>query len=1277
MEQKDSTLIQNRQIRVFISSTFQDMQGERDYLMRKVFPVLKERAAERDVTLIPLDLRWGITERESKTGKVVEICLKEIENTYPFFIGLVGDRYGWCPQKEEVSNLGEQYAWLQRDIESGLSVTEIEMQYGVLRNPHNLNAFFFLKNSENGVVENYDKLAKLKKSIRENGRYPVSSYCSVEDLGNQVEKAFSELIDRLFPTKLESEEDSDTVQHLSVFNKLTQYYQVDENGYSALTAFMKSEEKAFVVDGPIGSGKSALVANWLKTHTELFPHQYLYHSIGVGKTGKNEESIINRLSAYIEKERNAGNEKPVVVVDGNWEGLPITGGKLLSYIFRREQHARFIVCFPEGEDFSDDATVYHMPEHQGKEYWRNFIKSYLSVFCKKLTSEQIEHIVSNPLLRNYSFMKLFLDEVISFGSYEHLNEYIERLLKFSCTEEFYNNFIELLEEQFGKEKIQTVLSVITLSGDGIPEDTVCSIAGVTPLEWAQLYSNIKNLIVLPSGYLKLDNGYFTLAVAKRYHLNNPKQKEYDDEICDSYRNRIIQALSEERSTYAFCETGFQLYLSRRYDELLTHCLTKRELYNISDKKYIGFLGFLTDPGNNWDHEMFVTGLSLLKQYIPRYLDYLKEHPDDKRIFYKLTVLPLYYDGLKDDEPKESPLFKSLIELTEISKDGLFNLERRYPDSKEIKDSVPDTLEFLINGISALYSEEELLKYLAILEQYECNCSSIVKALVERCHGEGKYEQAISYCEKYGEHQLAAQSLHMLAKQAFQNEDFAKSEDCFRKAIEQYEIIAKDKPSERSCIAVEYKNLGLFYHKTGEEDKSTEAYSKAGEIFRELSNEQIKHLQEYVKVQYILAHGNRLNSASNSDIINWFVDIALNDDHEVQFLYGRMCEHGIMMEKNIEEAVNWYKLAAEAGHIGAQRRLGVIHYLGRGVEKNTKEAIKWFTMAADQGDAASLSNLASLYYNSEEPDYQKSFKYYKMLAERGDKDAQFLLATMFRDGEGTEQSYEKAFEWFSKAAQSGDAASQVELGKMYLRGMGVEANNEEAFGLFKKAAKDKNSEYYGDSARFLGILLSKGQGCERNLVDARYYFKIAAKKGDCISMYLLAEMYASGRGGAVDLNCAVKWFEKAAEDGIANAQFSLAKLYSEGSGVEQNLDKAVYWNGKALENIREQNGPHHPKTLRCVNCQAWYLYLQGKDYPLALQLAVEATSNVSSEMKAEERASYFDTLGAIYLALDNPSEAINSYEKCLRLTCEAYGEEDTRVKDLEYKIQKLKTCKNGE
>ena len=45
---------------VFISSTFNDMHAERDYLMKNVFPQLGEWCERRHIILRDIDLRWGV-----------------------------------------------------------------------------------------------------------------------------------------------------------------------------------------------------------------------------------------------------------------------------------------------------------------------------------------------------------------------------------------------------------------------------------------------------------------------------------------------------------------------------------------------------------------------------------------------------------------------------------------------------------------------------------------------------------------------------------------------------------------------------------------------------------------------------------------------------------------------------------------------------------------------------------------------------------------------------------------------------------------------------------------------------------------------------------------------------------------------------------------------------------------------------------------------------------------------------------------------------------------
>ncbi|MEK6289226.1 MAG: DUF4062 domain-containing protein [Acidobacteriota bacterium] len=85
-------------VRVFISSTFRDMHLERDHLVRVVFPELKERCRTKHVQLVDVDLRWGVTEADAEHGKALDICLDEIDSCRPYFLGILGHRYGFVPE---------------------------------------------------------------------------------------------------------------------------------------------------------------------------------------------------------------------------------------------------------------------------------------------------------------------------------------------------------------------------------------------------------------------------------------------------------------------------------------------------------------------------------------------------------------------------------------------------------------------------------------------------------------------------------------------------------------------------------------------------------------------------------------------------------------------------------------------------------------------------------------------------------------------------------------------------------------------------------------------------------------------------------------------------------------------------------------------------------------------------------------------------------------------------------------------------------------------------
>ena len=300
----DNNPIDDRHIRVFISSTFQDMEKEREQLIKKVFPLLRGIAGARGVVITELDLRWGITQEESENGKVLEICLNEIDNSRPFFIGLLGDRYGWCPTEEELEknhNIEELHPWVRQAIAEGKSVTEMEFLYGALSPKlfpdKHIDAFFWIKRGDNSTDE---RLERLKQTVRDNIAYPCSEYVSPEDLGKQVTEAFQKILDERYPPVQLSEIDSfrlDQETYRRVLNRL--YIPIEENIKRLNDFLQNNEQKVLTLVGEAGSGKSATISNWLNTQAESTGFQFISCILQASNKGTDINSILDYLNTEL------------------------------------------------------------------------------------------------------------------------------------------------------------------------------------------------------------------------------------------------------------------------------------------------------------------------------------------------------------------------------------------------------------------------------------------------------------------------------------------------------------------------------------------------------------------------------------------------------------------------------------------------------------------------------------------------------------------------------------------------------------------------------------------------------------------------------------------------------------------------------------------------------------------------------------------------------------------------------------------------------------------
>lgn len=342
-----------RQIRVFISSTFRDMQEERELLVKKVFPELRRICDERFVSFTEVDLRWGITREEAAEGKVLPICLEEINTCRPYFIGILGERYGWIPDTVSPEVI-EKEPWTKEHVGNRTSVTELEILHGVINNPKmDGHAFFYLRDpayvatrpayeqaemierdipqdiasfgpeeAARRTEERKAKLAALKETIRKSGRPLVDPYKTPEELAAAVEKQFRELIDKLYPIEdVPDPLDQQAAGHRSHALRKTLAY-VDRPSHSqALTAFVAapSAGKGLVVTGDSGSGKTALLAAFASSSfigsAELAerPHSSTFlfeHYFGATPDSASVDGFLHRLLGELKRLAKISDEIP-------------------------------------------------------------------------------------------------------------------------------------------------------------------------------------------------------------------------------------------------------------------------------------------------------------------------------------------------------------------------------------------------------------------------------------------------------------------------------------------------------------------------------------------------------------------------------------------------------------------------------------------------------------------------------------------------------------------------------------------------------------------------------------------------------------------------------------------------------------------------------------------------------------------------------------------------------------------------------------------------------
>lgn len=582
-------------VRVFISSTFRDMHAEREELVKRVFPQLRKLCEQRGVIWGDVDLRWGVTDEQKAEGKVLPICLEEIQRCRPYFIGLLGERYGWVPD-EIPQDIIQREPWLAQHLHH--SVTELEILHGVLNNPEMADhAFFYFRDSkaskrvedELAKEPNYrpeleDSLAKLKslKKKIEGSGFPVrTNYPDPKALGEMVLKDLTGVIDRLYPAGSEPDPlDREHADHEAYAASRARVYIERKDYFDRLDEHAAGIGPPLVVLGESGCGKSALLANWALRYRESINKDalgkqplLLMHFIGASPYSTNWMAMLRHIMGEFKRHFNISDEIPgrpaeLRAAFANWLNMTAAKSRVILILDGLNQledldGAPDLVWLPSNIPDNIRLILSTLPgrplDELKKRGWPKFnvtpldeterkklITQYLEQYRKSLSPVQVERIAGAGQTANALYLRVLLEELRVYGDHATLNERIEHYLKAPAVGDLYVRVLTRYEEDYENERpglVRDTMRFLWTARTGLSEAELLDLSGSggEPLPrayWSPLYLTAEQSLVNRSGLLGFSHTYLREAVRTRYLFTEESQKATHLQLADYFQRDI-------------------------------------------------------------------------------------------------------------------------------------------------------------------------------------------------------------------------------------------------------------------------------------------------------------------------------------------------------------------------------------------------------------------------------------------------------------------------------------------------------------------------------------------------------------------------------------------------------------------------------------------------------------------------------------------------------------------------------------------------------------------
>lgn len=540
------------ELRVFISSTFRDLQEEREHLIKKIFPEIRSLCRERGITFTEVDLRWGITDEEQRDGRVIGTCLDEVARCRPYFIGILGTRYGWVPTVADIAadaGLVETRPWLAEAVRDGLSLTAMEFSEGLLATGRTTSdGALVYRRSGNGPNLAEPGVEELVARTAAVG-YRVQEFVDAPSLGALVRADLLALVERMDGSaEAASSAELERRAHAAFAASRAHGYVERPGLVERFEAWMRDGAAPLLVTGPSGLGKSSFIASLAASMRDSDQSAFVVeHYVGASDASTSVDGMIRHLLEAI----GDGLELDEPVPESQQE----LENALQPWLYRLDhlarERGRTSVIFIDAVDQLEERgrSMAWLPERlpstlrivlstgpgavaeavaargcstldigplDDRGVREAIVARYLGGYHKRVARAELDRITRAPSAGSPLFLRVVSEELRLHGTHETIGEVVDRYAAAADVDELFTLVLERIERDYGRAPVRTTLGLLFAARNGLSEHELLEVSGLNRIELSRLLFAFDYHLIRRDALLGFFHDHLRRAVERRY-----------------------------------------------------------------------------------------------------------------------------------------------------------------------------------------------------------------------------------------------------------------------------------------------------------------------------------------------------------------------------------------------------------------------------------------------------------------------------------------------------------------------------------------------------------------------------------------------------------------------------------------------------------------------------------------------------------------------------------------------------------------------------------------